>query len=69
VLSFWFAIAATSSLNAQVVAGTDYSDRAHVDNTFDMAGQDQFGQRFASEHLTIKETDCHWPETGWLCGK
>jgi len=45
----------SASLNAQVVAGIDYSDRAQVDNTFDMAGQDQFGQRFASEHLTIKD--------------
>lgn len=44
-----------SNTNAQVVAGIDYSDRAHVDNTFDMAGQDVFGQRFASEHLTIKD--------------
>ncbi|SMO53927.1 TolB family protein [Gracilimonas mengyeensis] len=55
LLGLWFAVAATSSLNAQVVAGTDYSDRAHVDNTFDMAGQDVFGQRFPSEHLTIKD--------------
>lgn len=53
--SLWFVIAFTSTLNAQVVAGIDYSDRAHVDNTFDMAGQDVFGQRFASEHLTIKD--------------
>ena len=50
-----FALAFTSTLNAQVVAGIDYSDRAHVDNTFDMAGQDVFGQRFASEHFTIKD--------------
>ena len=55
LLGLWITLAATSSLTAQVVAWTDYSDRAHVDNTFDMAGQDQFGQRFASEHLTIKD--------------
>lgn len=40
---------------AQVVEGIDYTDRAHVDNTFDMAGTDIFGQRFPSEHLTIKD--------------
>lgn len=38
---------------SQVIEGVDYSDKADVDNTFDMAGQDVFGQRFPSEHLTI----------------
>ena len=42
-----------SAAHAQVVEGVDYSDRAHVDNTFDMAGTDIFGQRFPSESLTI----------------
>lgn len=45
----------TAYLNAQVVAGIDYSDRSDVDNTFDMAGQDIFGQRFPSEHLTFED--------------
>ncbi|SDJ90516.1 oligogalacturonide lyase [Catalinimonas alkaloidigena] len=40
---------------AQVVEGVDYSDRAGVDNTFDMAGTDIFGQRFPSESLTIAD--------------
>ncbi|MFD3003564.1 TolB family protein [Pontibacter toksunensis] len=35
--------------------GVDYSDRAHVDKTFDMAGTDIFGQRFPSEALTITD--------------
>ncbi|GAB3537660.1 hypothetical protein GCM10027443_31060 [Pontibacter brevis] len=35
--------------------GIDYSDRAHVDKTFDMAGTDIFGQRFPSESLTITD--------------
>lgn len=40
---------------AQVIEGIDYSDRADVDNTFDMSGTDVFGQRFPSEHFTIKD--------------
>ncbi|WP_460924781.1 TolB family protein [Pontibacter brevis] len=40
---------------AQTVEGIDYSDRAHVDKTFDMAGTDIFGQRFPSESLTITD--------------
>lgn len=55
LMSLWVALIFTSGLQAQVVAGVDYSDRAHVYNTFDMAGQDVFGQRFASENLTIKD--------------
>ncbi|WP_219921517.1 biopolymer transporter Tol [Rufibacter sp. XAAS-G3-1] len=39
--------------NAQKINGVDYSDRGHVDKTFDMAGTDIFGQRFPSESLTI----------------
>ncbi len=52
-----FIVALTSTSYSQTVAGIDYSDRAHVDNTFDMAGQDVFGQRFASEHLTITDEE------------
>lgn len=48
-------IFSTDQLNAQIIAGKDYSDLSHVYNTFDMAGQDVFGQRFASEHLTLKD--------------
>jgi len=40
---------------AQTVEGRDYSSRADVDNTFDMAGEDVFGQRFPSEHLIIED--------------
>lgn len=40
---------------SQTVAGIDYSDRADVDNTFDMAGEDIFGQRFPSEHLILTD--------------
>jgi oligogalacturonide lyase len=44
-----------SSSFAQVVEGIDYSDRKHVDKTFDMAGTDIFGQKFPSESLTITD--------------
>jgi oligogalacturonide lyase len=44
-----------SATNAQTVEGMDYSDRADVDKTFDMAGTDIFGQRFPSESLTIPD--------------
>ncbi len=40
---------------AQTIGGIDYSDRADVDKTFDMAGTDIFGQRFPSESLTIPD--------------
>lgn len=40
---------------SQIVEGKDYSDRTNVDNTFDMAGEDVFGHRFASEHLTLTD--------------
>jgi oligogalacturonide lyase len=40
---------------AQTIEGIDYSDRADVDRTFDMAGTDIFGQRFPSESLTITD--------------
>jgi oligogalacturonide lyase len=45
----------SSTLNAQVVEGVDYSDRKNVDKTFDMAGTDIFGQRFPSESLTFPD--------------
>lgn len=38
--------------SAQVVEGVDYSDRSNVYHTFDMAGEDIFGQRFPSENFT-----------------
>lgn len=44
-----------STSYAQTIEGIDYSNRADVDNTFDMTGTDIFGQRFPSEHLTIKD--------------
>ena len=40
---------------AQIVEGIDYSSRSDVYRTFDMAGQDIFGQRFASEHYSFKD--------------
>lgn len=49
--SFFF----LSPSHAQVIEGKDYSDRIHVYKTFDMEGADIFGQRFPSEHLTIKD--------------
>jgi len=37
---------------AQVVNGKDYSSLSGVYHTFDMAGDDVFGQRFPSENFT-----------------
>ncbi|UKM63852.1 oligogalacturonate lyase family protein [Flavobacteriaceae bacterium GSB9] len=48
------------SMNAQVVEGKDYSSLSDVDHTFDMAGDDIFGQRFPSENYTYKD-----PVTGF----
>lgn len=50
-----FTLLLTVSSHSQTVEGVDYSDRADVDKTFDMAGEDRFGQRFPSEHLTIED--------------
>lgn len=50
-----FTLYLCSIVKAQVVAGIDYSDRSEVDNTFDMAGEDVFGHRFPSEHLTLED--------------
>lgn len=44
---------------SQTIEGIDYSSRMHVDKTFDMAGTDNFGQRFPSESLTFTD-----PATG-----
>jgi oligogalacturonide lyase len=55
MLLCFFAALLCSASYAQVVEGVDYSSRAHVDNTFDMAGTDIFGQRFPSESLTITD--------------
>ncbi|ALJ01104.1 biopolymer transporter Tol [Rufibacter tibetensis] len=56
-VSFLLAALCTTGLSvsshAQTIGGVDYSDRAHVDKTFDMAGTDIFGQRFPSESATI----------------
>ena len=40
---------------AQIVEGKDYSSRSKVDHTFDMAGEDIFGQRFPSENFTYPD--------------
>lgn len=42
-------------LNAQVIEGKDYSDRSNVYNTFDITGDDIFGQRFLSENYTFRD--------------
>ncbi len=55
LLSGLFVMGALSPVLAQVVEGVDYSDRKHVDKTFDMAGTDNFGQRFPSESLSITD--------------
>lgn len=49
-----FLVTSLSSFSySQTIEGIDYSDRADVDNTFDMSGTDILGQRFPSEHFTI----------------
>ena len=40
---------------SQVIEGVGYSERVHVDNTFDMYGEDIFGQRFPSESFPYKD--------------
>ena len=40
---------------AQVVNGKDYSSLSGVYHTFDMAGDDVFGQRFPSENFTYAD--------------
>ncbi|KAA6432332.1 PD40 domain-containing protein [Rufibacter glacialis] len=55
LLAFLGTTGVSVSAQAQVIGGVDYSDRAHVDKTFDMAGTDIFGQRFPSESLTIPD--------------
>ncbi len=44
-----------SKSQAQVINGIDYAARSHVDKTFDMEGDNAFGQRFPSEHFTFKD--------------
>ncbi len=53
----FFILFLAPAVQAQVIEGKDYSDRMHVFKTFDMAGEDVFGQRFPSEHLTIKDKE------------
>lgn len=55
LITMLFTLLISSLATAQVVEGVDYSDKANVDNTFDMAGTDILGQRFPSEYLTIKD--------------
>ncbi|REL24638.1 biopolymer transporter Tol [Rhodohalobacter sp. SW132] len=43
------------SAGAQVIHGVDYSDRSHLNETFDLTQTDEVGQRFASEHLTHED--------------
>ncbi|GGZ12893.1 hypothetical protein GCM10007049_00770 [Echinicola pacifica] len=41
--------------SGQWVEGLDYSSRANVDKTFDMIGENAFGQHFPSEHFTFED--------------
>lgn len=59
MLAGMLSLSLCSTAYAQIIEGIDYSDRADVDKTFDMAGTDIFGQRFPSESLKITD-----PETG-----
>ncbi|MFX0555399.1 hypothetical protein ACOCEA_01295 [Maribacter sp. CXY002] len=43
------------ALYSQLVEGKDYSKLANVYKTFDIAGDDIFGQRFPSENYTFKD--------------
>jgi oligogalacturonide lyase len=54
---FTLYIIAISSVVAfsQVVNGVNYSSRSHVYTTFDMAGDDVFGQRFPAENFTFTD--------------
>ncbi len=56
-LSFIFILILFSAnpLSAQVIGGVDYSNRSHLNETFDLTQTDQVGQRFASEHLTYED--------------
>jgi len=40
---------------SQIIEGIDYSSRSNVDHTFDMAGDDIFGQHFPSENFIFKD--------------
>ena len=40
---------------AQVINGVDYAQHGNPANTFEMTSTDVLGQRFASEHLTLKD--------------
>ena len=51
LISFLFCPASHS----QVIEGVDYSDRSHVYETFDMAREDIFGRRFASEYIKFND--------------
>ncbi|HMC00373.1 MAG TPA: oligogalacturonate lyase family protein [Flavobacteriaceae bacterium] len=39
----------------QIIEGVDYTNRSKVYHTFDMVGEDIFGQRFPSENFTYKD--------------
>ncbi len=49
------ALFAFTGVKAQVVNGKDYSRLSGVYHTFDMAGDDVFGQRFPSENFTYTD--------------
>lgn len=55
LMNIFLVLSLSSEVRSQTVGGRDYSDRSDVDNTFDMAGEDIFGQRFPAEHFTMKD--------------
>jgi oligogalacturonide lyase len=50
-----YMIFCSNFLIAQIVEGKDYSHPSNVDHTFDMAGDDIFGQRFPSENFNYTD--------------
>ncbi|WP_405380018.1 biopolymer transporter Tol [Maribacter sp. LLG6340-A2] len=55
ILLLSFSILFFQHIQAQIVEGKDYSHLANVYKTFDIAGEDIFGQRFLSENFTFKD--------------
>ena len=50
-----FSLLLFSNIHSQTIDGINYSNRAYVYKTFDMYGEDIFGQRFLSENYTFKD--------------
>lgn len=54
-ISAYSLILSCINLSAQIIEGVDYSDKSAVYKTFDIAGEDIFGQRFPSENYSYKD--------------